>query len=378
MELAYFNVNDGFLEGILRGFRSGFLGPEDYRRLATCDTLEDVRTALDDSDYGSFMQDEPSPILVQSIVKKCKEKLAEEFRFMRCQAVQPLLGFLDFVATEKMIDNVCTLIQGTVSGKEPKDLLARVEPLGWFEEMKVIPSMDVSAGYDDVYRTILIDTPVGPFFEKFLHGEDGQKSAQEMQRILTETDLEIMKNVLKKLWLEDFYSFCQAQGGTTAEVMGHILMMEADFRTLAVTVNSLNTDLGSNQQDRSALYPNFGYLYPEGTNRLRKAFNESTVRAALEPYGKYLQIFDQCRAFYDDEARKHQGDKARSLEDLFFTEMAKEYELCFEQQFHYGVFYAWVKLREQEVRNLEWISNMILMNRKERFDDIVALFNPRN
>ena len=32
---------------------------------------------------------------------------------------------------------------------------------------------------------------------------------------------------LKKAWLEDFYSFVESQGGTTSEVMGHILKMEA-------------------------------------------------------------------------------------------------------------------------------------------------------
>ena len=42
-----------------------------------------------------------------------------------------------------------------------------------------------------------------------------------------------------------------------------------------------------------ALYPNFGYLYPESTKELRKVFNDTTVRAALEPYSKYLQLFDQ-------------------------------------------------------------------------------------
>merc|ERR1711874_435297 len=108
---------------------------------------------------------------------------------------------------------------------------------------------------------------------------------------------------------EDFNNFCQGIGGTTAEVMGHILKMEADFRVLLVTMNALNTKLGggsggeeSKLQDRNSLYPNFGYLYPEGTRELRKVWNEVTVRAALEPYAKYLQLFDQVKQFYESES----------------------------------------------------------------------------
>merc|ERR1712151_912012 len=115
-----------------------------------------------------------------------------------------------------------------------------------------------------------------------------------------------------------------------------------DFRVLLVTLNALNTDLSteSKLQDRNALYPSFGYLYPEGTKELRKVWNETTVRAALEPYAKYLHLF--------------------------------------EQQYHFGVFYAWVKLREQEIRNIRWIANMVILNTKDHIDDtIVPIFQPR-
>merc|ERR1712190_553581 len=124
--------------------------------------------------------------------------------------------------------------------------------------------------------------------------------------ILTKQDLEIMKATLKKAWLEDFYCFVESLGGTTAEVMGHILKMEADFRGLLVTLNALNTHLSteSKLQDRNSLYPSFGYLYPEGTKELRKVWNETTVRAALEPYSKYLQLFDQVKQFYESDSEK--------------------------------------------------------------------------
>merc|ERR1719454_2428695 len=115
-----------------------------------------------------------------------------------------------------------------------------------------------------------------------------------------------MKATLKKAWLEDFNSFCQGLGGTTQEVMGHMLNMEADFRVLLVTLNALNTDLSteSKLQDRNSLYPSFGYLYPEGTKELRKAWNETTVRTALEPYAKYLALYDQVKQFYDSDTDK--------------------------------------------------------------------------
>merc|ERR1719473_1339607 len=141
-------------------------------------------------------------------------------------------------------------------------------------------------------------------------------------------------------------------GGTTAEVMGHILKMEADFMVLSVTLNAMNTPLGSAQklEEREALYPNFGYLFPEGREKVRKSFNETTVRAAIEPYANYLKLYDACKEFYESDSAKKGGvGKMKSIEDLL-----------------YGVAYAWVKLREQEIRNMEWMANMIIMDRRDR------------
>lgn len=42
MELSYFNFKHGYLEAVVRGYRSAFLKPNDYRRMKAAETLEDM------------------------------------------------------------------------------------------------------------------------------------------------------------------------------------------------------------------------------------------------------------------------------------------------------------------------------------------------
>ncbi|KAH0487439.1 MAG: uncharacterized protein KVP18_001944 [Porospora cf. gigantea A] len=384
MDLALFNVKDGFPEALVRGFRQSLLTPEDYRRMGMAETLEDLRTALEDSDYGNFLQDEPSPLTVATITARCREKHAEEFLFLRSQCGQPAVKFLDFIVQEKMVDNLVSLVQGAINKKPVDELISKTDPLGWFAEMKAVAALDVSAGYDELYRTVLIDSPVAPYFERYLNqfqvDGQGQRTLHDVDHILNELDLEVLRNSLKKSWLEDFFTFCCTLDSVTAEVMSHILKTEADYRVLTVTLNTLNQEGNQDVSDRMALYPNFGYLYPEGTDKIRKAFNETTLRAALDGYAPYIELFDQCKGLYlnDDEGGPDpDAASLNTLEDLIYKRNVQSFEMAFEQQMHFGVYYAWAKLREQEIRNITWIADMIVMSRREHIDNIIPLFAPR-
>lgn len=49
--------------------------------------------------------------------------------------------------------------------------------------------------------------------------------SREIQRVYNEVEIDIITNMLQKLWLEDFFKFTQALGGATAEVMKELLGM---------------------------------------------------------------------------------------------------------------------------------------------------------
>jgi len=393
MELSFFNVDHGYMEAVIRGFRSGFLGPEDYRRMATSETLEDLRSALGETDYGTFLQDEPSPIMVSTISRKCYDKLADEFLYLKAQTVEPATTIIDFIAREKMIDNVVTIVQGVLNDKKPADMKTKMHPLGIFDGMSVMmaDTFDVSQrGFEDIYRIFLIDTPIGPYFDEFLKMADidaeneAPRAGYAMDQVgglLDKQDPEVMKATLKKLWLQDFHSFVMSLGGTTAEVLGDILKKEADFRVIMVALNAMNTHLGSEtslKTMRNPLFPNFGYLYPEGAKSLYLAWNEASIRTALESYGEYAEMYEKVKSFYDTESDRTNVAGVSSIEDEIFKHNVKLYEMSFEQQYHFGIIYSWIKLKEQEIRNIRWIANMIVLKTKDHIDDtIVPIFAAR-
>ena len=88
-----------------------------------------------------------------------------------------------------------------------------IDPLGYFPEMRNIKVLE-GDDYSGLYRDVLIDTPVGPYFMKFLEEEmtkegGDSRTMNEVQNLFKELKPEYIRTSLKKLWLEDFYQFCQ-------------------------------------------------------------------------------------------------------------------------------------------------------------------------
>jgi hypothetical protein len=55
--MASFNILHGYPEALVRGMRSSFLADADYHHLTQCETLDDVRLNLSETDYGDVLAD---------------------------------------------------------------------------------------------------------------------------------------------------------------------------------------------------------------------------------------------------------------------------------------------------------------------------------
>jgi len=265
------------------------------------------------------------------------------------QAVEPLSTFLDYCTYGYMIDNVVLIVAGTLHEREMQDLLAKCHPLGMFDS---IATLAVATTMRELYRLVLVDTPLAPYFSGCISSED-----------LDEMNVEVMRVTLYKAYLEDFAALCERQGGATSKLMMDVLSFEADKRALQITINSLGTDLS--REDRAKLFPRLGSLYPFGHAELAAADDIEQVRAAAEKVPYLAAIF----------SRVPFGSDATALDRAFYEEAVKRCMLMFELQFHYGVYWAYLKLREQEIRNLMWVSECVAQDQHSRVQDgIISTF----
>jgi V-type H+-transporting ATPase subunit d len=209
-----------------------------------------------------------------------------------------------------------------------------------------IATLAVASNMRELYRLVLVDTPLAPYFSETISSED-----------LDEMNVEIMRNVLYKAYLADFLKFCEQMGGATGNLMREILHFEADRRAVNITINSLDTELS--RDDRRRLFSDFGALYPVGHADL----------VACDDFEQVKAVMDNTPGLYAVTSKIQPGNNDTLLEKHFYQHEQKLCAATFLEQFNYAVFYAILRMREQEIRNIMWIAECVAQDCRNRVTD---------
>ena len=363
-DLVFFNVDDGYSEALLRGFRKSILGEQQYTALRNSGSLKDFKSVLIDTDYSDYVKEytETDTSALKMLLKK---KLADEIDQVQSVAGPELDKFIEMIRHKYMIDNVINIIEGIKNKTDKNVIESRNEPLGYLKEISGLLKLDYKK-IEDLYEDVLIDTEVGVYFSKFLEevlAMSDSKNVATINNYLQSLKPEEIKNYLKKIWLEYFYHFCKTLNPTTSEIMEDLLKYDADCQTIQIVYNSLAYNNQFQEEERKKVIPYFGFLYPETTTQLIKCNSLENLRQILQPFPDYYEL---VREIPDPKKLDEFGLQSglKTLDDLMFKESMKRYSIAFEQQFHFACFYAYIKIKEQEIKNIMLLADMITFDKE--------------
>eukprot|EP00659_Diplonema_papillatum_P006040 gene6040-9279_t len=184
--------------------------------------------------------------------------------------------------------------------------------------------------------------------------------------------MEYVHAMFKKAYLEQFYDLCQEIGGETWTVMKDILEFEADRTVIGLTRNCFgNKDIRPGLE-RSRLFPNFGTLV-DWHARIADCDDDEALRAVLGDEKAGLHHWRNLISGSSGGLGENTS-VASAMETRFIEKSIELNRTSMANSFHYGVFYSWLKLREQELSNLFWICACIEMKTRDRIREFSEIF----
>ena len=157
-EMISNNFHDGFPEAAVRGLSKGFLTEDHYSQLIACNSLEEFKLVLDETDYGKYIiMNDGGRLDSIELKKRMYQKLRDEIEYLMGQSSGELQGFLQIMMHYYQIENVIAFISGVKNSQDPGITIKALTPLGEFAGLKSVSNF-ATEDFVNLFQDIILIT----------------------------------------------------------------------------------------------------------------------------------------------------------------------------------------------------------------------------
>ncbi|KAG0419659.1 V-type proton ATPase subunit d [Dictyocoela roeselum] len=320
----------GFLLSDIHNKANHLLSQQDYTLLMQCETLEDLVVRLGQSSYAAFVN-ETTEVSKKAIKAGLYRALSEEFALLYAHSgadVRTLLQyFRETLMIEEFVRCLAMRIEGTLDVSESR--------VGFFPELH---TLKFSADLADVFRFCVDNC----FLRKYISRDD--LGAGENACDFAAVDVSLLHAILLRNLTRAFY----ARIGASMAHMRSILRFEGDRQIIETVMNSLGQDIARQR-------------YFAAVSNLKGAVLAEL--GAVDGHDEFVSAMMNTQY-------------AGILENPLPRLQKMEMDLHAESFLIYNdisCVYSYLKLKEQEIKNILWIVECMASGRKNFMDHIFTL-----
>ncbi|EIJ89195.1 V-type H+-transporting ATPase subunit d [Nematocida parisii] len=314
----------------VHGNKNNLLKDEHYRLMKVANNLDDLKIKLQNTIYGKYLLEAKMSLAAfKSAMYKC---IDEQIQITQSFATKQSEVLINFYKEKYQLDNFLYLWACKKESPKLLETELNTHPLGGYPGLNFIK---VTQTAKDTWKYCLENTSLSKYVEGLTYE-------------LLNKDIQYVKSILQKRYLELVYGYCIKNRLCLEE----LIVFEGDKVIIEILYALINTNIPSTE--KLNLFPSCNSFTQVHKELLINCKSISELEGILSTHSKYRNIV---------------GNET-GIEDALLREEIRLCNKSFYIYDDYSVIYTQLVLQEIEVRNLVFLADCVIQGHDHR-DEIV-------